>query len=154
MSAATSATGSAGFWDLDEPLPNARRRATRAAVVAGAWALAGLPMALGWQRCALAAIAHVPCPGCGMTRAIELLAAGQVGASLRMHPLAIPTLAAGVLLAVSTVWATAALGSPVRVHRSRLARAAIVLAAVVYAAAFVLWVLRWFGYFGGPVPVW
>jgi hypothetical protein len=110
-------------------------------------------MALGWQRCALAAIAHVPCPGCGVTRALELLAVGQVGASVRMHPLAIPMLLAIALLVVSTVWATASLGSPVRVHRSRLARAALVLVAVVYAAAFVLWVLRWLGYLGGPVPV-
>jgi hypothetical protein len=144
---------SAGFWDFDEPVPPASRRTARAAIVAAAWALSLLPVALGWQRCALATICHLPCPGCGMTRAIKLLAAGKAGASLRLHPLAVPVLFAGVLLVVSTVWATLSTGSPMRLHRSRLGQAAIGAAVVVYVAALALWVLRFFGCFGGPVPV-
>ncbi len=145
---------SGGFWDFDEPLPTLSRRMTRAVVVAAAWALSLLPVALGWQRCALATICHLPCPGCGMTRAIKLLAAGRFGASLRMHPLAVPILVAGTLLVGSTVWATLVVGSPVRLHRSLFGQGAIAAAIVVYVAAFALWVLRFLGYFGGPVPVW
>lgn len=89
-----------------------------------------------------------------MTRAIKLLVAGDARASFAMHPLAVPTLGAGALLIASTVWATWALGSPVRVHKTSVGRAAMASGLVVYGATFVLWVLRWFGLFGGPVAVW
>jgi hypothetical protein len=88
-----------------------------------------------------------------MTRAIRLLIHGDFAASLRMHALALPVLVAGVLVAVATVWATLVVGSPVRLVRTRLGRFALGLAAVAYAAAIALWVLRCFGYFGGPVTV-
>jgi hypothetical protein len=151
--AVQGSASSAGFWDLDEPRPALHLRIARAATVAGVWILAALPAALGLQRCAIATLFHVPCPGCGMTRALRLLASGQLHASLRMHALAAPVLIAGALLAASTVSATATLGSPVRVHRTRFGRVAIVLALVVYGATLGLWGLRWLGYFGGPVPV-
>lgn len=88
-----------------------------------------------------------------MTRALRLLAAGRVDASLRMHPLAVPVLVAGALLMASTVWATVTVGSPIRLHRTLFGRLAIALVIAVYGAALALWVLRWFGYFGGPVRV-
>jgi hypothetical protein len=144
---------SAGFRDRDEALPALRLRIARAAAVAGAWILAVLPATLGLQRCPIATLCHVPCPGCGMTRALRLLASGRLEASLRMHPLAMPALVAGAMLVTSTVWATVALGSPIRVHRTLFGRVAIVAAIVVYGAALGLWGLRWLGYFGGPVSV-
>jgi hypothetical protein len=144
---------SAGFWDIDEPLPALRRRVGRAVAVAAAWIVSVLPAALGAQRCVIATLWHVPCPGCGMTRALRLLYGGHVVASLRMHPLAVPVLFGGALLMLSTVWATVTLGSPMRLHRSRLGRVAIAVAGAVYGAALALWALRWFGCFGGPVPV-
>jgi hypothetical protein len=150
---AVQAPSSAGFWDLDEPLPALRLRIARAATVAGVWILAGLPAALGLQRCAIATLFHVPCPGCGMTRALRLIASGRLDASLHMQPLAVPVLIAGALLAASTVSATVTLGSPVRMLRTHFGRAAIVIAIVVYGGALGLWGLRWLGYFGGPVPV-
>jgi hypothetical protein len=153
MATEMSSVGSAGFWDLDEPLPRLAARARRAGIVGAVWGLSILPVATGMQGCAIAALFHRPCPGCGMTRAIRLLAAGRVDASLHMHPLAVPVLAVGVLLIVSTIWATLVLGSPIRVHRTRLGRFTFAAGAVVYGAAIVLWALRWFGYFGGPVPV-
>ena len=152
MGSQGSAT-SGGFWDLDEPLPAWPRRLGRAGAVAGIWAVSALPVVLGWQRCPVATFWHRPCPGCGLTRALELLAAGNVDASLRMHPLALPVLVAGSLLALSTVWATFAAGSPIRTYRSRFGRFAVAFAIAVYGAALVLWVLRWFGHFGGAVPV-
>jgi hypothetical protein len=103
-------------------------------------------VALGWIRCPMAALYHIPCPGCGMTRALRLLAAGDVGASLHMHPLAVPALVAGVAV-------TAAAAQPARPLVRGLTPLALRGAAVVYAATLVLWVLRWFGVLGGPVPV-
>ena len=87
-----------------------------------------------------------------MTRALRLLAAGHLEASLRMHPLAVPMLAAGLLFVASTVWTTFSIGSPVAVYRSRPGGAAIGLLIVVYLAALALWIARWLGFFGGPVP--
>jgi hypothetical protein len=129
------------------------RRIVRAATVAALWAGAALPMAFGWQRCLLASWFHVPCPGCGMTRALALLAAGRFGESVRMNALALPALVIGSAFALATVVTTARVGTPFEVHRTRSGRAALVGALLVYAAALVLWGLRWFGWFGGPVPV-
>ena len=88
-----------------------------------------------------------------MTRALRLLLQGEVHASLRMHPLAVPVaLSCGAFMAC-TVWVTFKLGTPVRTLETRLGRAALGALVVVYAAAFIVWGLRWFGFLGGPVPV-
>jgi hypothetical protein len=128
-------------------------RVLRAGGVLALWVLAAVPVALGWQRCSFATFLHRPCPGCGMTRAVRLLQAGDVGASLRMHPLALPVLAAAALIALSTVLETLAAGTPLHFYQHRLGRRALVFAVAVYSAAVVLWILRWFGLLGGPVPI-
>ncbi len=144
---------SAGVGDIDESRPSRGRRVTLAAAVAGGWILAGLPAVLGLQHCPVAAVLHRPCPGCGMTRAIELLASGHAGASVRMHPLAVPALVATALLAASMIRATLATGSPSLFHRGQLGRVALAAMAIVYVAALGLWIARSLGFFGGPVPV-
>jgi hypothetical protein len=151
--AVRGSASSAEIGDAGEPLPAPGRRLARAAGVAGLWVVATLPVALGGQRCLLAALFHRPCPGCGLTRAVRLLVAGRFDASWKMHPLALPVLVAGALLVASTVWATFSGGSPAHLHRTRLGRGALALAVAVYGATIVLWVLRGFGCFGGPVPV-
>jgi hypothetical protein len=142
-----------GFWEFDGPLPAGRKRVARLAVVCAVWVLCAVPVVTGWQRCPVALFLREPCPGCGMTRALRLLLRGHVARSLQMHPLAVPVLLAGIGIAGATVWATWALGTPVRVTQTRAGRAAIAAAIAVYTAALVLWGLRWFGWFGGPVPV-
>ena len=129
-----------------------RARFFRALLAVGLWGLAILPTLVGAQRCTFARAFHRPCPGCGMTRAIDLLLVGQWRASLHMHPLAVPMLLAGGAFALSTVWTTWRFGLPL-VHKSVLGRVALGALAVVYVASFMLWGLRWAGYFGGPVPV-
>jgi hypothetical protein len=88
-----------------------------------------------------------------MTRAVRLLQAGDVSASLRMNPFAVPVVATVAALAVATVLATLASGTPVEFYKTRLGRASLAAAAVVYSTAIAFWALRWFGLFGGPVPV-
>ena len=130
-----------------------RLRAKRSLGVAAVWGVAAIPVLRGWQKCAMATLLHVPCPGCGMTRAIRLLEAGRVEASLQMHPMAVPVLMAGLLFMAATVGSTLGRGTPFLVHKTLLGRVAIAFALVVYAATFALWIARWLGYFGGPVPV-
>jgi hypothetical protein len=146
-----------GMWDLDElehgPPPPLSVRVKRALGVAAVWTIAILPVATGWQRCAVAALLHRPCPGCGMTRAILLLAGGHVDASLRMHALAVPVALMGVVFIASTIWTTLTVGTPLSLYKGRLGRWTVAGLAVVYGAAFVLWIARGFGLFGGPVPV-
>ncbi|MBX3197452.1 MAG: DUF2752 domain-containing protein [Labilithrix sp.] len=124
-----------------------------AALVAFAWALAALPYVLGAARCPTAQLFHVPCPGCGMTRAFHLLAEGALGPSLAMHALAVPTALCQAALAVATVAATARFGAPWALLRARWGRAAVAFAAVVLVADLVYWIARALGAFGGPVPV-
>lgn len=137
---------------LPDLLPSPRRRALRVAGVAAAWGLGVLPAMVG-QRCTMAMLFHLPCPGCGMTRAVRLLAAGHVEASLEMHPLALPVLGVWALLMATTLWTTWTLGTPLAMMKGRLGRVALAVIGVVYGAVFALWVLRWFGLFGGPVSV-
>ncbi len=116
--------------------------------------LTAVAVALGWVRCPLAALYHIPCPGCGMTRAILLLASGRLEASLRMNALAVPALVAGLTLTAAALQGARSGGGPAApTPRTPLAQAAITGSIVVYAAAVLLWGLRWFGLFGGPVPV-
>jgi hypothetical protein len=117
------------------------------------WTLAVAPALLGLQPCPFARLLRVPCPGCGLTRAIQFLLAGRVEASLRMHPLAIPLVAAVGALALSTVTAALTRGSPADFYRTPHGRAALVFFGLAYVAAIGLWGLRFFGAFGGPVPV-
>jgi len=54
--------------------------------------------------CLLASTTGIPCPGCGMTRAVFALLHGDIHASLHYHPLLIPS-AVG-LLVYFLIWLT------------------------------------------------
>jgi hypothetical protein len=128
-------------------------RALRAAGILAFWVVCGLPVLLGRQRCSFAMLLHHPCPGCGMTRAMRLLEAGDVARSLHMHPFAVPVSIANLFFALATVWVTFTLGSPVPMCKSKVGVAAIAVLVVVYGATLVFWVMRALGAFGGPVSV-
>ena len=103
--------------------------------------------------CAFARIFHTPCPGCGSTRSAVALLHGDLDGVLRYNPLG-PVMAVliGVLAAQSLV--------SVLVHGDfqgagegrvgRVVKRGIVL---VGALEVVLWITRFFGVLGGPVPV-
>jgi hypothetical protein len=126
----------------------------RKVVVFAVLAATGVAAALGWIRCPLAALYHIPCPGCGMTRAMLLLATGHPGASLRMNALAVPVALASAALALAALdEAPASTPGGSRGGGGLRLRAAFTALVVTYGAAIALWALRWFGMFGGPVPV-
>jgi hypothetical protein len=129
-------------------------RAVRfAALVALVWFVAIMPFACGVMECPTARLFHVPCPGCGMTRAFRLLFDAQFSESLAMHPLAFPTALSQAVLAIATIVATLRFGAPWLLVRARWGRAAVLLTAIVMAVDIVLWGARALGAFGGPVPV-
>ena|ERR1700733_2274283 len=128
-------------------------RALRSAAVASFWAIACAPIAFGKARCAMAQVLGIPCPGCGMTRAILLLGHGDVMASLRMHPVAVPNALASVLIMVATVWVTATDGTPVALLHRRIGRIALATLVAVQLAVIGVWVARMLGALGGPVAV-
>jgi len=64
-----------------------------AAAVGAAWLWMGLPRPV----CPLLAATGVPCPGCGTTRALEAVLAGDWSAAVQWNPLACLALAGVVL---------------------------------------------------------
>lgn len=126
-----------------------RHRATRfagPAVVVGAGAL------LAWGPfkwpCPLMTVLGVPCPTCGMTRAVRLAMHGDLAAATAMHPLWAPVVAAlVVVLAIeiagfARVGAWGASASHAWVRRG---------APFVVGALVVVWLARFAGALGGPV---
>lgn len=98
--------------------------------------------------CPLATFAHLPCPGCGLTRATLALARGDLHAAIALHPLSpivTPTFA-GLTVAHSLSYLRQgrwlSLGS--RGERALLGLAVAMLA---------VWIARFFGAFGGPAPI-
>lgn len=99
--------------------------------------------------CGFAAMTHHPCPGCGSTRAVLALARGDLGAVVRNNPFG-PVMALVLgLLVVQTIASTLRHGDLRAVGGRGVTRVVIVLALFETA----LWIARFCGAFGGPVPV-
>lgn len=102
--------------------------------------------------CPFAIITRHPCPGCGLTRATVALLHGHVLDALRFHPLSLVVaplvVAGGIANAVSYVrtgrW------SAVEGLRGRWVTRAMLLLGV---AMVCVWIARFLGALGGPVPV-
>lgn len=122
------------------------------AVLAGAgllvWALASASV-----PCSVARVFHMPCPGCGSTRAMLCLFHGDLAGVIRMNPLA-PFLSLLIVLFVGqVVLSLASTGTLDRLGYGVLSK---VTTRGLIAVAFlevVVWSLRFAGLFGGPVPV-
>lgn len=131
--------------DTSRPVGRAVRLVLVIAALAGAVA-AGIPL------CPVAIIARHPCPGCGLTRATLALLHGHVGEAAHLHPL--------VFIVTPIVAVAFAYNALAYVQRGQwfaseslrnrwLTRAWLVLGALM----LTLWIARFFGAFGGPVPV-
>jgi hypothetical protein len=131
------------------PLASAGARAARLAAAAGA--VAAL-LALGAPGCPVAFFLRVPCPGCGLTRASLRLLRGDLAGALAFHPL--------VPVVLPLALAFAGTNAFYYVTRGRwgfvdglTGRAFTAAAAALVALMVGVWVARFFGAFGGPVPV-
>lgn len=104
---------------------------------------------LRWP-CPMATLAHVPCPTCGMTRATRLALHGDFAGATLMHPLVwlvVPLLAAALAVEVVGYVRTGEWGAAGNVRGATLAMIA------TSVLLFVVWIARFFGALGGPVPV-
>jgi Protein of unknown function (DUF2752) len=106
----------------------------------------------GVPLCPFAIVTRHPCPGCGLTRATFALAQGHVHDALRLHPLS--------PLLVPFVLSVLAYNAAVYVKEGRVAAAESAqgpwvtrLGVALVTVVLTVWLARFFGAFGGPVPV-
>jgi hypothetical protein len=106
-------------------------------------------LSVGW-RCPVLLVAGVPCPTCGMTRAVRLALQGDLAGATRLHPLmwlAVPVVALFVSVELVGYARSGAWGASRRMPLSNL------LMVGTAALLFALWVARFAGMFGGPAPL-
>jgi hypothetical protein len=112
--------------------------------------------------CPSAALLGIPCPGCGLTRATLAVLRGDFGAALRFHPLVflLAPIYLGLLglTIVGYVRGTPptapepSAGTP-RQQGVLFTRTVTVIATVTLVLVIAVWIARFLGAFGGPVPV-
>jgi hypothetical protein len=121
-------------------------------LLAGLFALA---VYSDFPLCPMASSLGIPCPGCGLTRATLALLHGDVGTALHFHPLV--TVLAPLFITFVGTAAFDLVRDPAQPRRrSRIAwngRAMNIIAATLFVLTVGVWLARFAGYFGGPVPV-
>ncbi|MBK8256008.1 MAG: DUF2752 domain-containing protein [Polyangiaceae bacterium] len=124
-------------------------RALRLALIAAA--LAGavytkIPL------CPFAFLTRHPCPGCGLTRASIAMIAGDVHTAAHLHPLVFLVTPIIAIMFGYNSYSYVRFGKWFASERfnSPLFNAAWI---IIGALMIALWIARFFGAFGGPVPV-
>ncbi len=96
----------------------------------------------------------MPCPGCGITRATLALLHGDLHAALRFHPLVLVLAPLMAVIAGRSLVEYVRGTPPTPPERAWWAgRTARWLAGALFALLIGVWLARFAGYFGGPVPV-
>jgi hypothetical protein len=130
-----------------------RRRVVRAAgVVVGLGAVAFV-LGSAHVPCGFARMFHMPCPGCGSTRAMLALLDGDLHALLHYNPLAPFMTALVVVLAVQAVVSVLATGTFRDVGHGRVGTFVSRGMMIVATLEVLVWIARFGGFLGGPVPV-
>lgn len=131
--------------DTKRPLGRAVRLFSVAAVVVAAFAL-GVPL------CPFAILTRHPCPGCGLTRASVALLRGHLGEAAHFHPLVFVVTPVVAVAFAYNAFSYVRRGDWFASERlkGRWVNAAWIL---LGALMISLWIARFFGAFGGPVPV-
>ena len=110
--------------------------------------LGALFIFVGWT-CPIRAVVGQPCPTCGMTRALRLAVRGDVAGATRLHPLVwivVPFVGAWLAIELAGFVRTGAWGASARVRHGTTALVTIA------SLLFALWIARFCGALGGPVP--
>jgi hypothetical protein len=112
----------------------------------------GLAFGLGLARCPVALILRVPCPGCGLTRATLRLLHGDLHGALAFHPLVLLIVPALGFFFGTNTWMYLRTGRWGYLD-GHFGRGFTFGALAVAGLSMAVWVARFFGAFGGPVPV-
>lgn len=107
--------------------------------------LAGVP-----SPCPVAFLLGVPCPSCGLTRAARAALQLDFAGATHVHPLwfvVLPALGAFVAIEVGSYVVR---GRAFGLDKRRSVR---VVFGTIIVLLVVVWVARFFGAFGGPVPI-
>lgn len=132
-----------------KPPPHPISRVVRVALIGAALlflATSNVPL------CVFAKVTHHPCPGCGLTRATLALLHGNMGEALQFHPLSILISPLVIGFIAYKSWLYLVKGRWWEIDKRRgiwSTRASTALVIVTIA----VWIARFFGLFGGPVPV-
>ena len=144
--------GSDGHLQLSASAVTAGRRLPRrAALIALALTLGTAVLFSPVKLCLMAVALHVPCPGCGMTRATLALLHGDVAHAVALHPLS-PVIAPAVL-GMFTWQSIAYVRNGAPFGTGRVPRAVELFGAALVILLFGVWLARFFGCFGGPVSL-
>ena len=131
------------------PAPSFWGRLGRVSAIAG---VVGLAVWFSVPLCPFAIVTRHPCPGCGLTRATLALARGDVASALHFHPLAplvVPLIVGAIVYNVLLY-----LRAGKRAATETLQGRWVTLGGIALGALMVgVWIARFFGAFGGPVPV-
>ena len=138
---------------VDPPQIAARVRLGRAALLAVVLAAVAFVLGAVHVPCGFARLLHMPCPGCGSTRAMLALASGDWASVLRYNPLAPFMTLLVVLLAVQAMASVVQTGTLRRVGDGMIGLLVSRGVLVVAALEVALWLARFGGLLGGPVPV-
>lgn len=103
--------------------------------------------------CAFASLFHAPCPGCGSTRSVVALLQGDLDGVVRFNPLG-PVLAVLIVAIASQSFASVLAHGDLRgAGEGRLGWVVKRGVFLVAGLELLLWIARFLGAFGGPVPV-
>jgi hypothetical protein len=101
--------------------------------------------------CPTAGMLGIPCPGCGLTRATLAALHGHFAQALHLHPLVF--FVTPVYLGVISSLALGYIRGGVRPPSKRAGKVVTALAIMLFISLMSVWIARFFGAFGGPVPV-
>lgn len=128
-------------------------RVRRAAIFVGVLGAVSYLLAAAQVPCGFARMFHLPCPGCGSTRAMLALASGDLHGLVRYNPLAPFMTLLIVALALQALASVLATGTFRRVGDGAVGTLVSRGVMVVGVLEVIVWVARFSGFLGGPVPV-
>lgn len=130
-------------------------RAPRFLLVVALAALFAVAVQTEFPLCPMASTFGVPCPGCGLTRATMALLRGDLKAALGFHPLVLlltPLFSGFLGVALWELLRDAKRPTPKPLFDWSARRLSIAGSALLVLVLGV-WLVRFAGYLGGPVPV-
>jgi hypothetical protein len=133
--------------------PTVAMRIRRAAIFVSVLAGVTYLLAAAHVPCGFARIFHMPCPGCGSTRAMLALASGDLHALVRYNPLAPFMTLLVVVLAGQALASVLATGTFRRVGDGTVGMVVSRGVMVVAALEVLVWLARFGGFLGGAVPI-